>query len=112
MKKGDGEFIKNDDKETLLIFLRNLKLLKEQEKLQKINKQNLQSKNEIEKFEKEIHIEQILSHLNDKMTDYDEEILEIAKDYDLEPEEAEEVQSLAEELGVDVDDAVMIHEAL
>ncbi len=45
------------------------------------------------------------------MTDYDEEVLEIAKDYDLDPEEAEEVQSIAEEHGVDVDDAVMIHEA-
>lgn len=46
------------------------------------------------------------------MTDYDEEVLEIAKDYDLDPDEAEEVQSLSEELGVDIDDAVMIHEAL
>lgn len=46
------------------------------------------------------------------MTDYSEEVLEIAKDYDLDLEEAEEVQFLSEELGVDVDDAVMIHEAL
>ncbi len=46
------------------------------------------------------------------MTDYDEEILEIAKEYDLDLEEAEEVQSLAEELDVDVDDAIVIHEAL
>jgi hypothetical protein len=46
------------------------------------------------------------------MTDIDEEVLEIAKDYDLDLEEAEEVQALAEELGVDLDDAVMIHEAL
>lgn len=46
------------------------------------------------------------------MTDYDEEVLEIAADYDLDPEEAEEVQSIAKELGVDIDDAVMIHEAL
>ncbi len=46
------------------------------------------------------------------MTDYDEEVLEIAKDYDLDLEDAEEVQNLAEELGVDVDDAIMIHEAL
>ncbi len=46
------------------------------------------------------------------MTDYDEEIHEIARDYDLEPEVAEEVQSLSEELGVDIDDAVMIHDAL
>ena len=44
--------------------------------------------------------------------EYDEEVLEIAKDYDLDPEEAEEVQSLSEELGVDIDDAVMIHEVL
>ena len=46
------------------------------------------------------------------MTDYDEEVLEIAKDYDLDLEDSEEVQNLAEELGVDVDDAIMIHEAL
>lgn len=46
------------------------------------------------------------------MTNYDEEVLEIASDYDLEPEEAEEVQNLAEELGVNIDDAVAIHEAL
>lgn len=46
------------------------------------------------------------------MTDYDEEVLEIAKDYDLDLEEAEEVQNLVQELGVDVDAAVMIHEAL
>jgi len=46
------------------------------------------------------------------MTDYDEEVLEIAADYDLDLDQAEEVQSIVEELGVDVDDAVMIHEAL
>lgn len=46
------------------------------------------------------------------MTDYDEEVLEIAADYDLDPEQAEEVQSIGEEYGVDVDDAVMIHEEL
>ncbi len=46
------------------------------------------------------------------MVGFDEEVLEIAKDYDLNSEEAEEVQSLSEELGVDLDDAVMIHEAL
>ena len=46
------------------------------------------------------------------MINYDEEILEIAKDYDLDLDEAEEVQSIVEEFGVDVDDAVMIHEAL
>lgn len=44
--------------------------------------------------------------------EYDEEVLEISVDYDLEPDEAEEVQSIVEELGVDIDDAVMIHEAL
>lgn len=46
------------------------------------------------------------------MTDYDEEVLEIAKDYGLDLEDGEEVQNLVEELGVDVDDAIMIHEAL
>jgi|GEM_PF-3425615 len=46
------------------------------------------------------------------MTDDNEEALEIAKDYDLDPEGAEEVQSLSEELGIDIDDAVVIHEAL
>lgn len=46
------------------------------------------------------------------MTDFDEDILEIATEYDLEPEEAEEVQILSEELGVDIEDAVMIHEIL
>lgn len=46
------------------------------------------------------------------MTDYDEEVIEIAEDYNLEPEEAEEVQNLAEELGLDIDDAVVIHGAL
>ncbi len=46
------------------------------------------------------------------VSDFDEEVLEIATDYDLDTEEAEEVQSIAEELGVDIDDAVMIQEAL
>ncbi len=46
------------------------------------------------------------------MTDYDDEVLEIAADYDLAPEQAEEVHSISEEYGVDVDDAVMIQEAL
>lgn len=46
------------------------------------------------------------------MTDYDEEVLEIAEDYNLDPEEAEEVQNLVEELGVDVEDALEMYEAL
>ena len=46
------------------------------------------------------------------MSDFDEEVLEIAADYDLDPEQAEEVQSIADEYGVDIDDAVMIQEAL
>ncbi len=48
MKKDDGEFIKNDEKEILRIFLQKIELLKEQEKLQRISKLNLQSKKETE----------------------------------------------------------------
>ncbi len=46
------------------------------------------------------------------MDEIDENILEIAKDYDLEPEEAEEVQDLADELGIDIDEAVELRDEL
>ena len=38
----------------------------------------------------------------------DEELFELAKDNDLTHSEAQEVQDLADELGVDVDDALEI----
>ena len=41
----------------------------------------------------------------------DEELFELAKDNDLSLDEAEEVQDLADELGVDIDDAYEIWEA-
>jgi hypothetical protein len=40
------------------------------------------------------------------------EILEIADDYQLDIKEAKEVKGLAEELGVDIDDAVEINDAM
>lgn len=40
----------------------------------------------------------------------DEELLQLAKDNDLGLDEAQEVQDLADELGVDVDDAFEIWE--
>ncbi len=40
----------------------------------------------------------------------DEEIAEIAEEYDVDYEEAEEIRDLVDELGIDVDDAHMILE--
>ncbi len=42
----------------------------------------------------------------------DEEIIEIAKDNDIEIEEAEEVRDLADELGIDTDEALEIWQDL
>ena len=42
----------------------------------------------------------------------DDDLKEIMEDYDLEESEAEEVQNLADELGVDTDDAHEIWEAM
>ena len=41
----------------------------------------------------------------------DEELFELAKDNDLSLDEAQEVQDLANELGVDLDDALEIWQA-
>lgn len=41
----------------------------------------------------------------------DEELFELAKDHDLSMDEAQEVQDLADELGVDMDDAYEIWQA-
>lgn len=41
----------------------------------------------------------------------DEELFELAKDNDLTLDEAQEVQDMADELGVDLDDAFEIWEA-
>lgn len=45
-------------------------------------------------------------YINDSKID--EEVIEIAKDNDIELEEAEEVRDLADELGVDIDEALEI----
>lgn len=42
----------------------------------------------------------------------DEEVIEIAKDNDIEIEEAEEVRDLADELGIDTDEALEIWQEL
>ncbi len=42
----------------------------------------------------------------------DEEVLEIAKDYDLTADEAEEVKDLADEEGLDTDEAYQLWEEL
>ena len=42
----------------------------------------------------------------------DEEIFELAKEYDLSKDEAEELQSFAEEWGLDADDAYEIWQEL
>ncbi len=47
-----------------------------------------------------------------KNPELDEEVIEIAKDYDIDIEEAEEVKNLVDELGVDTDEAIEILESL
>ncbi len=42
----------------------------------------------------------------------DEELFELAKNNDLSLDEAQEVQDLADELGIDLDDALEIWQAL
>jgi len=45
------------------------------------------------------------------MATMDEELFELAKDNDLTLDEAQEVQDMADELGIDLDDAFEIWEA-
>lgn len=53
----------------------------------------------------------MIAQCNRTTMEMDDDLLELAKDNDLSLDEAEEVQNMADELGVDLDDAFEIWQA-